>query len=114
MAEKKELKFENTGAVRQNDAIAGQLPSSESTRSMVRWAFDKSTKVGDVSNEVYTYEDAVNFYTRQVTIAALKSIQPKGLATVSAVRDDISLLLSNKKKGEKMCIRDRGNSDQSP
>ncbi len=102
LANRNELKFENTGAVRQNDAVAGQLLSSESTRSMVRWAFDKSTRVGDVSNEVYTYEDAVNFYTKQVTIAALKSIQPKGLANVNAVRDDISLLLSNKKKGEKL------------
>lgn len=102
LASRKDIKYELTGAIRQNDAVAGQLPSSESTRSLVRWAFDKSTNIGDVSNEIYNYEDAVNFYTKQLTIAALKSIQPKGLANADAVRDDISQLLINKIKGEKL------------
>lgn len=67
---------------------------------MVRWAFDKKTNVGDVSPEVYMYEDAVNFYTKQITIAGLKSIQPKGLANVETVRDDINMILSNKKRAQ--------------
>ncbi|MBK6478941.1 MAG: peptidylprolyl isomerase [Saprospiraceae bacterium] len=102
LASRSDLSFEKTGAVRQNDATAGLLPSSESTRSMVRWAFDKKTNVGDVSPEVYMYEDAVNFYTKQITIAGLKSIQPKGLANVETVRDDINMILSNKKRAQKL------------
>ena len=81
LASRSDLSFEKTGAVRQNDATAGLLPSSESTRSMVRWAFDKKTNVG---------------------IAGLKSIQPKGLANVETVRDDISMILSNKKRAQKL------------
>lgn len=104
-----DLTFENTGGVRRNDASAGTLPSSESTRSMIRWAFDKKTRAGEVSPEIFLYEDAVNFYTNQIIIAGLKSIQPKGLAKPEAVRDDITLILINKKKAEKL-VKEIGNT----
>lgn len=109
LATRADLSFENTGGVRQNDASAGTLQSSESTRSMIRWAFDKKTRAGEVSPEIFLYEDAVNFYTNNIIIAGLKSIQPKGIAKPDAVREDVSLILSNKKKGEKL-IAEIGNT----
>lgn len=109
LASRTELTFENTGGVRRNDASAGTLPSSESTRSMIRWAFDDKTRVGDVSPEVFYYEDAVNFYTSQIILAGLKTIQPKGLAKADAVREDITLILTNKKKADKL-IKEIGNT----
>jgi peptidyl-prolyl cis-trans isomerase D len=109
LASRSDVSIENTGAVKQNDASAGKLISNESTRSIVRWAFDKKTKPGDVSPEIYTYQDAVNFVTNQITIVGLKSIQPKGLATVATAKDEITLLLNNKKKAEKI-ISEIGNT----
>ncbi|MEP7268881.1 MAG: peptidylprolyl isomerase [Saprospiraceae bacterium] len=110
LANRTDIKFENTGAVRKNDAVAGDLASGESTRSIVRWAFDNGTNVGNVSNEVYTYEDPVEFYTKQVTIAALKAIQPKGIAKPEAVREDVSLLIENDLKGQRL-IKEISNSN---
>lgn len=104
-----DLAFENTGAVRRNDATAGTLPTGESTRGMIRWAFEKKTRVDEVSPEIFLYEDAVNFYTNQIILAGLKSIQPKGLAKPDAVREDITLILSNKKKADKL-ITEIGNT----
>ncbi|MEP7322441.1 MAG: peptidylprolyl isomerase [Saprospiraceae bacterium] len=109
LASRTDLSFENTGAVRQNDASAGKLISSESTRSMVRWAFDKKTKVDDVSPEFFTYDDPINFVTSQITIAGLKSIQDKGLASVSTAKEEISLVLTNRKKADKI-IKEIGNT----
>ncbi|MEO5581829.1 MAG: peptidylprolyl isomerase [Saprospiraceae bacterium] len=109
LASRTDLSFENTGAVRQNDAAAGKLNSSESTRSMVRWAFDKKTKVDEISPEFFTYDDPVNFVANQITIAGLKSIQDKGLASVATAKEDIVLILINKKKAEKI-IKEIGNT----
>jgi len=104
-----DLAFENTGGVRRNDASAGTLPPGESTRSMIRWGFDKKTRVGDVSPEIFYYEDAVNFYTNQIILAGLRSIQPKGLAKPEAVREDVTLILTNKKKADKL-VSEIGNT----
>ena len=109
LASRPELSFEKTGALRKNDNTAGLLPTGESTRSMIRWAFDKKASPGDVSPEIFLYEDAVNFVTNQITIAGLRSIQPKGLASVEAVREDVTLTLTNKKKAERL-ISEIGNT----
>ncbi len=102
LATRTDLSFEKTGAIRQNDAAAGALTSGQSTRDLVRWVFEKKSRVGDVSPETFIYEDAVNFYTNQITLAGLVSIQPKGYAKVEAVRDEVSQILINKKKASKL------------
>lgn len=102
LSNRNDVSFEKSGPVKANDATVGQLASSQATRDLVRWAFDSKTNIGDASPEMFTYEDNVNFYTNQIVLAGLKSIQPKGLATVDAVRDEVSQILTNKKKGEKL------------
>lgn len=111
LASRPELAFEKTGAVKKNDNTAGLLPAGESTRSMIRWAFDKKASPGDVSPEIFLYEDAVNFVTNQINIAGLRSIQPKGLARVEAVREDVTLTLTNKKKAERLISEIQGTPD---
>lgn len=102
LASRTDLTFEKSGAVRQNDAVAGALAPGQSSRDLVRWAFDKKTRVGDVSPETFIYEDAVNFFTNQITLAGLASIQPKGKATVASVKEEVSEILTNKKKANKI------------
>jgi peptidyl-prolyl cis-trans isomerase D len=70
--------------VRQADYVSETdmiLPGIPNARNIVRWAYDKRTRVGDVSPEIYD-----NFDNRYV-IAALRQIRQKGLPTLAEIRD---------------------------
>lgn len=58
-------------------------------RQIVRWAFDKNTKLGDVSSEVYSLQDPVKRFTDRFVIAALAGINPKGLPKAASIRDKV-------------------------
>jgi len=83
-----------------NDSNLGTLGSNQTSRDIIKWAFDPSTEVGDVSPEVYAYSDPVNYFDSQYVIACLGSLYPKGLQPVSAVKSKIHDAVLNKKKGE--------------
>ncbi len=80
--------------------INNDLPSSETTRDMVRWAFESSTSLGDVSPVVYNYTDLVDYYDSKYVVIGLKSINAPGMKSIESVRNDVELLVRNEKKGE--------------
>jgi peptidyl-prolyl cis-trans isomerase D len=57
------------------------LPGLPNARSIVRWAYDKRTRVGDVSPEIYD-----NFDNRYV-IAALRQIRDKGFPALAEIKE---------------------------
>ncbi|MBK9270778.1 MAG: peptidylprolyl isomerase [Saprospiraceae bacterium] len=67
-------------------------------RQIVRWAFDKKTKVGDVSPEVYSLQDPVKRYTDRIVIAALANINPKGIPTAFSMREKVKNDIMIRKK----------------
>ncbi len=85
-----------------NDYSVGTLGSNQSSREMIKWAFDSSTEVGDVSPEVYRYTDPVNYYDNKYVIASLSDIIKAGLPSVDAVRSQIETAVMNIKKGEQL------------
>lgn len=86
--------------------IGGGTP----TRDMVKWIFDEA-KVGEVSTQLYTYQDATLFYDNKFVIAALHSKQPKGLPSVNDVRASVENSVRNQKKGEAIVAKIAGNTD---
>ncbi|MBK7701223.1 MAG: hypothetical protein IPJ39_22100 [Saprospiraceae bacterium] len=69
-----------------NDYVFGTLKQGQISRDIIKWAYEDDTNVGDVSPSLYTYADENLYYTSKQVIAALKSIDKAGPATVESVR----------------------------
>ena len=96
----KGTKVESANGLKKNDFNVGGLGSGQTSRDIVRWAFDKKIKAGDVSTELYTFTDDQNFHDSKHAIVGLKSIAKPGLATVESVKGVIDDLVRNEKKAE--------------
>jgi peptidyl-prolyl cis-trans isomerase D len=94
----KSLKLENGPGVTENDYFLGSLGSGQQVRDIIKWAF--TANAGQVSPELYTFTDAVEFFDSKYVIAALKTIQKPGPATVAQVKEELEPLVLNYKKGE--------------
>lgn len=69
------------------DFSVGVLTPGDDAREIVRWTFDKNTKVNAVSPEVFTFRDAAGgYFDSKYVVAALKTISPKGPATVASLK----------------------------
>ncbi len=93
-------KIETSPLLKSSDFNLGTLGGGQSSRDMIKWAFDSGTDVGDVSPSVYDYQDNVNFYNNKYVIAGLKTIQPAGLPTVANIRDEVEPIVRNQKLAE--------------
>ena len=99
VAEDPALNIELSSGLKNNDfAIGADLPPNQSSRDIVRWAFQNG--VGDVSPEIYEYQDPVNFTISKYVVAGLEEVIKPGLPTVDAIRDDVELEVVNMKKGD--------------
>jgi peptidyl-prolyl cis-trans isomerase D len=70
-----------------------QIAGIDNPREIVRWAFDKNRKEGDISEKIF--EDDNMF-----VVAALTGIVKEGFAPLSIVADQAKYQIINKKKGE--------------
>jgi len=77
------------------------LPSGDAARDMVKWAF--SGEPGQVSADVYTFADQVEFYDKHYVVSGLGKITPSGImALTPELKNQIKLKLENEKKAEKL------------
>lgn len=95
-----DLSLENASPVKENDYIFGTFGSDNTSRDIIKWAFESDVEVGNVSPSVYTYTDKVNYFNSKYVVAALKTITEPGLATAESVRDQLELPVTNWKKGD--------------
>lgn len=103
VAARDDLKMTTSSSLRRNDYFIGDLGGGQSSRSIIRWAFGDEPGMdqpdpGDVSPEVYRYQDEVRFFNNKFVLAALKSIQKPGLPKAEAVKEDIEPAVINQKK----------------
>ncbi len=84
----------------ENAYTLGNLGSDQSSRNIVKWAYDASVEVGDVSPDLFTYQDPIEYYTNKYVIIGLGEIIPEGLKSVASVKDELMPLVRNIKKGE--------------
>jgi peptidyl-prolyl cis-trans isomerase D len=95
-----DLEFKLGNGLTENSYGVGDLPEVNSSRSIVQWAFENDNEPGDVSPEVYTFQDEVNYFNNQYVVVALTAINEPGLATVATVRDEVTAQVMKEKKGE--------------
>ena len=78
---------QNTPAVKANDYSIGTLGAGDDARSMVRWAFEEKTKDGSMGPEVFVFRDNQGgYFDSKYVVAGLRSIVPKGPATVATLK----------------------------
>ncbi len=78
-------------------AVAGPA-SATAVRSLIRWAFE--AKAGERNKEVISIQQQGEPFVSKYVLAGLKSVQPKGLQTVASVRESLTPIVRNRKKGE--------------
>ncbi|MEL6923089.1 MAG: SurA N-terminal domain-containing protein [Bacteroidota bacterium] len=100
VAEDDQLEIETASALRKNDYIMGALGAGSDSRQMIKWAY--SAGKGDVSPDVYSYQDQVNYFDNKYVVIGLNSVVPAGMPSVADVREDIELQVLNRKKAEKV------------
>ena len=96
------VSLQSTGPLKINDYGIGDLGSGQTQRDMVKWAFDATTEIGDVSTDVYRFSDPVRYYDNKYVVLTLKSIVPAGMPTMDILRSQIETTVLNQMKGEKL------------
>lgn len=99
-AKSADVTVETAGGLKANDYTFATLGSGQTSRDIVKWAFEGDTNVGDVSSVAYTYVDEANYVDSKYVIAGLKSIDKPGVATVESIKTTIEPLVRNAKKAE--------------
>ena len=92
--------FQTSGPLKANDYSVGVLGSDNSSRDMIKWAYESDTQVGEVSPTVYSYSDKVNYFDSKYVITLLKSIQKPGMFSAESMRNTLEPTLVNIKKAE--------------
>ncbi len=112
----KGLTVETSQPIKANDFVLGTLGSGQTSRDIIRWGFANSlsadpAEVGDVSPEIYAYNNAQDFYTDKYVAVALKSIQAPGKPSVADVKEEIEPFVINAKKAEALISKLNGKTD---
>ncbi len=99
VAEDPSITLETSPPIKVNDHFVGALGGNQTSRDIVKWAYEQAS-VGDVSPEIYVYNDEVDFYDAKYVIAGLNSVQGEGLASLGFIKNEIEPLVRNAKKGD--------------
>jgi len=101
-AKEMRMNIRSSAPLTQNDFQIGNLASSQSSRDMVRWAFDQSAEAGDVAADFYSFTDPIDYYTDQYVVVALRDIVSEGMQKVENAKAELMPLVRNMKKGAKL------------
>jgi peptidyl-prolyl cis-trans isomerase D len=99
-AAEQNLNIRTSAPLDRNAYSIGALGSEQSSRNIVRWAFDPSTEKGDVSPDFFSYQNPVLYYTDKYVIAGLSDVVPAGVQKAENLRNELTPIVRNMKKGE--------------
>ncbi len=97
-ATKKALQVQVSQNFKANDLQLGAFGQATGVRPLIRWAFE--AKVGERSKQTFAMQQQGEPFVSQYLVAALKTVVPKGLPTVAAMKEQLLPLVKNRKKGE--------------
>lgn len=99
-----------TNFLSRNDFSIQGLGANSTSRDIIRWAFSRSARVGNVSPEIYGFQHPDLYFTEKYVVVALEGIEAAGLPSVSSVRSSVLPLVLNKKKGQRIAADIEGMS----
>jgi peptidyl-prolyl cis-trans isomerase D len=95
-----EIAIQSTRGLKANDFNIPALASSETSRGIIKWAFEND--LNEVSPELYNIRDEVNGYNKQYVIAGLKAISKPGVMSVAEAKTTLEMQVKNAVKGERL------------
>jgi len=99
--------IETSPPVKASDYILGTLGSGQTSRDIIKWAFENAS-VDETSSQVYIYQNDADFYDEKFVIAGLRAVQPAGMPSVDFVKSDIETQVRNYKKGQMLLEQIKG------
>jgi hypothetical protein len=95
-----ELSIESAPGLTANSYQFSNLGGGGTGRDIIRWAFDKETKLGTVAQEVYIFDEPTLFYNAHYVVPGLKTIIKPGNGSIEDVKDNFAAQVIAKKKAE--------------
>ncbi len=104
-ADSKGLSIAASPALKANDYSIGLLGSGQGAREIVKWAFGSSqnvqpSEVGDVSPQIYSFQNQGEYHVSKYAVAALQSIRPAGMPSYQDVKSEMELQVIIRKKAQ--------------
>ncbi len=104
-ASSKGYTVETSVLLKANDFAIGTLGSGQGARDMIKWAFGTSqnvepSNVGDVSPQIYSFQNTGQYHVSKYAVAALQVIRPAGLPNYQDVKSEIELQVITRKKAQ--------------
>jgi len=94
------LSVEAAQGLNANSYQFSTLGGGGTARDIIRWAFDKETKVGEVAQEVYIFDEPTLFYNAHYVVPALHSVTKPGNGSIADVKENFAAQVMAKKKAE--------------
>lgn len=105
------LTLQTSTPIKNSDYFLGALGQGNDAVEIIRAAF-KTDKVGAVDKNIYVFNDAEGgFFDSKYAVFALKSINPKGEATVAAVKTQIEKAVKDRAKAKAIIAKIGGSTD---
>ena len=105
------VNVQNSLPVQANDFTISSLGSGQTSRDIIRWGFEPSTELNEVSPEVFIYQEPTLYYNNKYVIAALNRTGAAGTADLESVRSTIEGLVKNQKKAQLLIQELTGKQD---
>ncbi len=96
------VSFKESTPLGANDFAIMDLGANQTSRDIIRWAFEEGTEVDDVAPTVYTYTNQQLYYNEKYILAYLKKIDEPGQFNIESVRKKVETLVKNELKGKKI------------
>lgn len=93
-------KLEKPVQLRSDVNVVPGVGINQGARDIVKWLYNKDTKVGQVSPNLFSIQDKGEYYASKYVIAGLKQILPKGNQPLDLIREQIKPAVLAMKKGE--------------
>jgi len=94
------LSIETAPGLTANSYQFSTLGGGGTGRDIIRWAFDKETKAGDVAQEIYIFDEPTLFYNAHYVVPALHSIIKPGKGSIADVKENFAEKVTAKKRAE--------------
>ncbi len=100
--ERSDLRLILAPPVKKNAFRLGVLPAGSDVRDIVRWAYGRNRKAGEVSGDVYSISEVGKYYTEKYVVVGLKNIISEGVPSAADKRDELEGEVRNILKAEKI------------
>jgi len=97
-----DLRLSTSQSFQRNDFRVATLEPGSDAREIVRWAFGKNRKVGEVSGDVYSSSAAGTYFVDKYIIAALSDVISEGTPSAASMRTELEGLVRNQLKAKKI------------